>query len=123
MNREHELLKQVTLADTKELLAEMYHSSRIKSLERKLSSLVTDVCNECLGAGSLQFCGGEICPECNGTGNPPAEVSVYQCLHCSAQSLESDLGLFTLCSPGRHGNHNFKLSTVYTKGNYETKQT
>jgi DnaJ-class molecular chaperone len=96
----------------------MYSLARNRKLERKLASIVTDVCDECLGNGSLQFCGGETCPSCNGTGKPPKEVKVYKCINCGAESLESDTTNFTMCSPWSSNKHEFVLNAVYTN---ETK--
>lgn len=98
----------------RELLSKINAEQASKNLEQKLSSLVTDVCNACLGTGALQFCGGETCPECNGTGEPPSEVRVYKCTNCSLTRLESDLEDFVLCSPMSE-NHKWFLGTVYTK--------
>jgi RecJ-like exonuclease len=101
------------------LLVRIRFEQATKNLERKLSSLVTDVCNDCLGSGSLQFCGGETCPECNGTGKPPSEVKVYRCKHCLITRLEQDLRTPAICSPARnHGfTHEWFLESVYTEDN------
>lgn len=101
-----------------ELISNMYSLARNRKLERRLASIVTDVCDECLGTGSLQFCGGETCPSCNGTGEPPKEVKVYKCINCGTESLDCDSTNFTICSPLSNSKHEFILNTVYTK---ETK--
>ena len=104
---------------SRQLLSDMNARQAAYKLDSKLKSLVPDVCNACLGAGTLQFCGGETCPECNGTGKPPAVVKVYQCVHCLRHRLENDDDKFILCShvfnPGF--NHEWFLSTIYTKDN------
>ena len=61
----------------RQLLPRINCEQASKNLERKISSIVTDACNECLGAGTLQFCGGEICPSCSGTGKPPSDIDVH----------------------------------------------
>lgn len=97
-------------------IARMWAEEMAKSLDRKLKSLVTDVCDECLGNGSLQFCGGETCPSCNGTGRPPREINVFKCTKCGVRSLDSDGSKFTWCTPGDTAvAHKFKLETIYTK--------
>jgi RecJ-like exonuclease len=106
---------------SRQLLSDMNSRQAAYNLESKLKSLVTDVCNDCLGAGTLQFCGGEACPECNGTGKPPTEVKVYKCAHCLRTRLEKDDDKFILCSPvsisNPGANHEWFLSTIYTKDN------
>lgn len=106
----------ITQSKALELLSNMYSSDRNRNLERKLASIVTDVCDDCLGTGSLQFCGVEVCPSCAGTGNPPTEIKVYECVCCGAQSLDSDLSNFTLCSPmSTDKKHEFVLKYTYSK--------
>lgn len=85
-----------------------------KKLERKLAALVQDVCNECLGTGSLQFCGGETCPACKGTGKPSTELSVHECFNCGLEAIGEDLPVDLNCV--YTGNpHRFYLKTIYTK--------
>lgn len=97
-------------------VARMRAEDMAKELDRKLKSLVTDVCDECLGNGSLQFCGGETCPSCDGTGKPPKEVSVFKCIHCGTHSPDPSSSKPTWCTPGdRRLVHEFKLDTIYTK--------
>lgn len=38
--------------------------------EKRLQEASTGLCGDCEGYGSLQFCGGSICPRCNGSGKP-----------------------------------------------------
>lgn len=102
------------MLDPIEAMSALFAKQRAKKLESKLASLVTDVCNSCLGSGTLQFCGGETCPECNGTGDPPTEVKVYECYLCGTQSLDEDTNLFATC-PHTHNLHQFHLKTIYTK--------
>lgn len=85
-----------------------------KKLERKLAALVQDVCNECLGTGSLQFCGGETCPACKGTGKPSTELSVHECSNCGLEAIGENLPVDLNCV--YTGNpHRFYLKTIYTK--------
>ena len=85
-----------------------------KKLDRKLAALVQDVCNECLGTGSLQFCGGETCPACKGTGKPSTELSVHECSNCGLEAIGEDLPVDLNCV--YTGNpHKFYLKTIYTK--------
>lgn len=100
--------------DSLESVVRAHIENSSKKLERKLAALVQDVCNECLGTGSLQFCGGETCPACKGTGKPSTELSVHECSNCGLEAIGEDLPVDLNCV--YTGNpHKFYLKTIYTK--------
>lgn len=102
------------IGPTLESVVRAHIENSAKKLERKLAALVQDVCNECLGTGSLQFCGGETCPACKGTGKPSTELSVHECSNCGLEAIGEDLLVDLNCV--YTGNpHRFYLKTIYTK--------